>query len=313
MESLASYGKRLSGSSSQGLAATSNDVKCSSKSVKKISDGLFTYMKESGHCYVMERVDHDGQCQWEKYGRQQTHVFNQAAVRRAIAKSKAQQPGSSLLPCKKDELVCETREPIGLFEECLKYYSHVGVEVWCAYVSTIDVNRKFRYDDEKDGKSVEMAVAVLTHKDAPFQMHLGIHRCPEHILGEDTIRHKSISMGLHGFSAHILREFINKGKQFVITSPRRIMAEIFKKHLDPSSYQEGCNFEGSFIRVPAGFNFQSVPDYKFSLLDSSGSGDVIFEVDSSDAVRKHRWFFHNIFHESYFIIKIDDIAKLPAS
>lgn len=49
MESLASYGKSLSGSSSQGLVAAGNDVKYSSKSVKQISDGLFTYMKELGH------------------------------------------------------------------------------------------------------------------------------------------------------------------------------------------------------------------------------------------------------------------------
>lgn len=210
----------------------------------------------------------------------------------------------------KSKVIIATREPIWRFKECIEYYNHESVDVWSAYVSTRDVNGKFRYDDKKDGESVEMAVAVLTHKDAPFQVHMGVHRSPEHMLGEN-IPHGKISIDLHGFAAYILRQFIGQEKQFVITSPMRSMANIFKQHLDPTSYQEGSNFDGSFIKAPEGHRYDSNVNYRFELLSSDDSEKVIFKVESLDGVSQHSWFFKNTQPLDYFVIKVDSIAKLP--
>lgn len=89
MQSIASLGKSLPGLPCSDLAETSEDINWLSKSVKKVSDGLFTYMKAPEHYYVMERIGHDNKSHWQRYCDQQHQAYNKVAISHALACSKA--------------------------------------------------------------------------------------------------------------------------------------------------------------------------------------------------------------------------------
>ncbi|WP_257296126.1 hypothetical protein [Endozoicomonas sp. YOMI1] len=292
------------------LATCPNNSQWLTKSVTKVSDGLYTYMKEPDLVYVMEKVDSESMVHWWKYSDDEITVANRAVCRHSFKSEKAKASGLSLPETdrKKIEVVRATQDPLHKFKWCISYCNLNGVDVWSAYVSNSDVNRRFRYETKGDCESIEMAVAVLTHIDVPFQLHMGVHRNPEHILGEkDT--HKGISMDLHGFAAFFLRNVMEQRKEFVITTPMKSMANIFKQHLDPTCYQEGSNFSGSFIKTKGKNHYDN--NYKFELLSADSSEEIIFKVETPDEVEQHRWFFSNTQTVDYFIIKVDSIAKLP--
>lgn len=282
------------------------------KSVRKVSEGLYTYMKEPGLFYVMEKVNSDNVSHWRRYSDYQIQAAcdHKQVRQHNLECFKAQEAGLSFPENRKIEIVRATPDPLSRFKSCMSFFDRDGVDVWSAYVSNSDVNHGFKFEAKEARESIEMAVAVLTHKDAPFQLHMGVHRSPEYMLGQN-IAHKRISIDLHSFAAYVLRNISEKRKEFVITTPMKSMADIFKKHLDSNSFQEGANFDGSYIKTRGDTYYDE--NYEFKLLSSDNSENQIFKVENRDGVNEHYWFFYNTQCVDYFVIKVDSIAKLPNS
>lgn len=189
-----------------------------------------------------------------------------------------------------------------IFREAIKCQ---GV-AWVAYAATKD----FPLLEWEEKKNIELAFAVLTQPDIPFQIHRGISR------NEDYTgpQHPSISLDLHAFAARAMRK-INPLKRYVISDPLEKMREIFIKNLPSQCYQNGFNFEGSWTKMTMieqldvntdrqnPFHPFDYAKFNFSLFTEEGKD--LFCISGVEESAKYSWFLKKIRQGKYFIININ--------
>ncbi len=226
--------------------------------VKKVNEYLFIGKKEPGLFFVMERVDlsvpNSRLDFWTQYVLEEKK--NHDRYRQEWANDR--------IPNKEGFIRFESRFQnlnggLTSFESSVKNHN-LNNELWIAYTSAKEIQKA----DEITPDDVEMMVTILTDKDSPMVIHMGITRCFHYLLkametertresrkklteeqrqergitipSEDEFKlHGSLSMGLHSFAAKVMR-IRDEKKLYMITAPVPKMTEIMLKALPAHVY-----------------------------------------------------------------------------
>lgn len=171
-----------------------------------------------------------------------------------------------------------------------------------AYATLNKPDKEFKLSDSHNID--EMAVTVLTSKEAPFQLHMGISRGVEHLLSGKK-RTPELAVQLHAFAAQAMKQ-MDPSKRYFISTPLPKMGDLIVKTLPKDAYQIGENFEGSLIQTAGKWGSS---DFKFKLQDKDEK--VLFYAPYDDARTKYFWFFNNVSPSSdhpYYVIDLEKLA-----
>lgn len=114
------------------------------------------------------------------------------------------------------------------FAGALNLFYYPNVELWLLYAST----ESMRSDEyEKSAKNIEMYCTVSTSANFPCTTHMGISSSAQFLKNNGYKRkHHNFSAELHSFGTIVMR-MLHRDKIFMITTPMKVMRDIFIKTL----------------------------------------------------------------------------------
>lgn len=204
---------------------------------------------------------------------------------------------------KYNKILSTVRGPLEKFKTCMLFNNKC--EVWVIYVSNVEPTDPY---EKSFINNIEMTIAILTDEFVPFQLHMGISRGMSY-LASGSKQHKNISLYIHAFAAKILQ--IQYGnKNYVITTPLKIMRDILINNLSKDSYEEGHNNNGLIHMIEESPYYEN---FRFMISDKNNPNSYIFDIMQKDAGSKYWWFFFNIFpseNHKFLIIDISELNKI---
>ncbi|MEC7839780.1 MAG: hypothetical protein VX777_07055 [Chlamydiota bacterium] len=193
---------------------------------EKVTDGLYVRKKEESLYFVMERMTGENVEFWSKFYSEEQKIAKKS-YRKSMGKVQANLIAGYM--GFKDAL-----QSYGIYQRTSPH------EVWVLYASTTSISKDVQCAPE----NIEMVCTVSTSENVPFTTHMGITRTSRFAQKtfDEMIRHPSISMDLHAYGAQVMK-FRYPEKVHMITTPMKVMEEIFKKTLGEDNvfigYEEG--------------------------------------------------------------------------
>ncbi len=267
------------------------------RGITKIKPGLYVTQKADNLYFVLEELMEERQLVWENcMTRQQIlslmlmpiHMEENDGVRLTELTSRYSAPElremvesyTGYIPV----LFTET-QPKYLASQAIRSVNcDEQVLKWMCYATNRPVSECF--SQERQG-NIEMSFVVMSHRQAPFQIHMGISRWPEYFLTKAP-KHARISVDLHGFAASAIICDAKPENCLMVTSPALSMRKLFERRFrGVDGVQVGHSFKGSLIDVD---DFNIRPK-RFTL--RTRCGKTLFECKSKEDFDRHRWFFDN--------------------
>lgn len=212
---------------------------------------------------------------------------------------------------KKYTVLREVGDGIGNFKNALGNFSNGQSDVWIAYITLIDPDKKMSKKDKI--ANIEMAFVVLIKENSPLSMHMGIFRNPSYFMSNKP-SHERISSMLHAFAAKAtLKNY--PSLKYMITTPLSSMSNIFKGVLNPNSYAEGMNKKDTWIQRDKEIVSVYNDDFEFALYDrdiEDQQKQLVLLINKEN--KNQYWWLMSRLHASldrhpYFVVKINDLAN----
>lgn len=124
------------------------------------------------------------------------------------------------------------------FRESLRIFEAFKAEIWIAYALAGEQVNPRHPITKNMFPHIEMALTVLTNREAPFIVHMGIARTVYHeeaAFKRELPQHKNLSVSLHAFAAQAtIMEYPHK--VWMRTCPIRKMGKILEQALIKEAY-----------------------------------------------------------------------------
>lgn len=270
-----------------------------STEITKLNDELYTAEKD-GIFYGFEKVVGDSEKQkWLEYINKQEAILPQL-------KGAVEDPG--IYPSYNKEKVKKYTgaiealyDPLIYMRELLDNVSVIPeLDVWIAFGKISEIKNKFSLDEIGE---IEIAVAVGTSADTPFETFMGVARGATNLNAylQDKIEiHKNLLLPLFGFAAASIYNVYGDSKIFMINLPldsvRKAVVDKFKDK------ERSVEADWGKIVTQAGSSLQSV---YFEFIVKNWDGQKIFHIVNPWTLQ---WFLFTTSNNSIPYLVVDNKA-----